>query len=115
MLSSDKNIESIVQLIESLKKYADLQKEYLKVDMVDKLVRLVTALTLFIVVFVLLVAVLFYLSFAAVYWMEPLLGTAGGFAVVAAFFLVILIVVVAKRKTWIERPLIRVLANILLN
>ncbi len=107
MLSSDKNIENIAQLIEALKKYVELQKEYMKFD--------VTALTLCTVVFVLVIAVLFYLSFAVVYWIEPFVGTAGGYAVVAGFFLLVLIIVLAKRKTWIEQPLIRLLANILLN
>lgn len=115
MLSSDKNIENIAQLIEALKKYVELQKEYMKFDVIDKLVRLVTALTLCTVVFVLVIAVLFYLSFAVVYWIEPFVGTAGGYAVVAGFFLLVLIIVLAKRKTWIEQPLIRLLANILLN
>lgn len=115
MLSSDKNIESIAQLIEAIKKYVELQKEYMKFDVIDKLVRLVTALTLFIIVLVLVIAVLFYLSFAIVYWIEPFVGIAGGYAVMAAIFFIVLILVLTKRKTWIEQPLIRLLANILLN
>lgn len=115
MLSSDKNIETIGKLVEALKRYLELQKEYVKFDVIDKLVKLVTAFALFVIVFVLVIAVLFYLSFAAVYWLEPLLGTAGGFAVVALFFLVLLVVVLSHRKAWIERPLIRLLTQILVN
>lgn len=115
MLSSDKNVESIAQLIEALKNYVGLQKEYLKFDVVDKVVRLVTAMTLAIIMFVLVVAVLFYLSFAAVYWMEPAIGTAWAFAVVAAFFLALLVAVVAFRKPWIERPLVRFMVTILMS
>ena len=40
MLSSDKNVESLARLIETLKDYIGLQKEYLKFDVIDKLVRL---------------------------------------------------------------------------
>lgn len=115
MLSSDKNVESIAQLIETLKDYAGLQKEYLKLDVIDKVVRLVTALTLAIVLTILGVAVLFYLSFAAVYWLEPLTGTAWAFFLVALFFLVLLASVFIFRKPWIERPLVRFLANILMS
>lgn len=114
MLSSDKNVESLAQLIEVLKDYIGLQKEYLKFDVIDKLVRLVTALTLTIVLFVLVIAILFYLSFATVYWMSPLIGTATAFAIVAAFFFILLCLVVVFRKAWIERPLIRFMANTLL-
>lgn len=115
MLSSDKNIENITQLIEALKDYVSTEKEYLKFDIIDKVVRLATALTLTIVVGVLVVAVLFYLSFAAVYWMEPALGTAGSFAMVALFFFALLILIIAFRKPWIERPLVRMMAGILLS
>ena len=46
MLSSDKNVESIAQLVESVKSYVGLQGEYLKLDVIQKIVRLVTALSL---------------------------------------------------------------------
>lgn len=114
MLSSDKNVESIAQLIEVLKRYIGLQKEYMKFDVIDKIVRLITALTMTIILFILVIAILFYLSFAAVYWMAPAIGIAGGFAIVAAFFTALLCLVVTFRKTWIERPLIRFMANVLL-
>ena len=67
MFSSDKNVESIAQLVESVKSYVGLQGEYLKLDVIQKVVRLVTALTLAIVLLLLGIAFLFYLSFACVY------------------------------------------------
>ena len=57
MLSSDKNVETIAQLIEIVKHYLGLQKEYLKLDIIDKLVRLLTAIALFIVFFLIVIAV----------------------------------------------------------
>jgi hypothetical protein len=115
MLSSDKNVENIGQLAQLLKKYVELQKEYLKLDVIDKLVRLITALTLTIVLLLLGVAVLFYLSFACVYWLEPITGTALAFFIIAIFFLTLLLIVFLNRKTWIQRPLVRFLADVLLN
>jgi hypothetical protein len=115
MLSSDKNVESIAQLVESVKSYVGLQGEYLKLDVIQKVVRLVTALTLTIVLLLLGIAFLFYLSFACVYWLEPLTGTALAFFLIALFFLALLVIVFMNRKTWIERPLVRFLADVLLN
>lgn len=115
MLSSDKNVESITQMVESVKQYVGLQGEYLKLDVIEKVVRLVTALTLTIVLLLLSIAFLFYLSFACVYWLEPMTGTALAFFLVALFFLALLIAVFINRKSWIERPLVRFLADVLLN
>ena len=115
MLSSDKNVESIGQLVEALKEYVGLQKEYLELNVIEKIVKLVTALTVAIVFVILGVAVLFYLTFALVYWMAPLTGLALAFFLVALAFLVLLVLVCMFRKKWIEQPLVRFLANTLLN
>ena len=115
MLSSDKNVESIAQLVESVKNYVGLQGEYLKLDAIKKIVRLVTALTLTIVLLLLGIAFPFYLSFACVYWLEPLTGTALAFFLIALFFLALLILVFLNRRTWIERPLVRFLADVLID
>ena len=101
--------------MEYVKSYVGLQGEYLKLDVIQKVVRLVTALTLAIVLLLLGIAFLFYLSFACVYWLEPLTGTALAFFLVALFFLMLLILVFFNRKSWIERPLVRFLADVLIN
>ncbi len=115
MLSSDKNVENITQLVEVVNRYVGLQKEFLKLDAIEKVVKLVTALALAIVFIILGVAVLFYLSFAVVYWLEPLTGTGLAFFLVAMLFLALLILVYTYRKPWIERPLVKFLADTLLN
>jgi hypothetical protein len=66
MLSSDKSVETIAQLIEVLKNYIGLQKEYVKLDVIDKVVRLVTAIAIAITFIILGIAVLLFLSFAIV-------------------------------------------------
>ena len=53
MLSSDKNVETIAQLVEVLKHYLGLQKEYVKLDIIDKVVRLLTAMALAVIFFLL--------------------------------------------------------------
>ena len=57
MLSSDKNIETIAQLIEAVKSYLGHQAEYLKLDMVDKVVRVLTGAALLLLLFIILIVV----------------------------------------------------------
>ena len=55
MFSNDQNVETIAQLVEAVKHYIGLQSEYVKLDVVEKTVRLLTALILFLVFFILLI------------------------------------------------------------
>lgn len=114
MFSNDKNIETIGQLVEVLKRYIGLQKEYLKLDAIEKFVRLMTALILAAVLFLLVVITLIYFSFAAAYAMAPHTGTAWAFCIVALFYFLALIMVILFRKKWIERPLVKFLASLLM-
>jgi lipopolysaccharide export LptBFGC system permease protein LptF len=115
MLSSDKNVENIAQLIEVLKHYLGLQTEYVKLDMIDKVVRLVTAAALAIVFILVIVAVLTYLSFALAFWLATFTGTALAFLIIALLYLLLLILFFFFRKPWIEKPLVRFLASLLLS
>ena len=114
MLSSDKNVETIAQLIEVLKHYLGLQKEYLKLDVIDKVVRLLTAATLAIVFILIIIAVLMYASFAFAFWLATFTGAAKAFLIVGGFHLLIFILFVLFRKPWIEKPLVHFLAGLLL-
>ena len=102
MFSNDKNVETIGQLIEVLKHYIGLQSEYLKLDVVDKVVRLLTVITMTVVLLGLLTLTLIYLSFGA------------AFALADLVYLFILILFVVFRHKWIERPLVRFLASLLM-
>lgn len=115
MFSNDRNVETIAQLVEVLKNYVGLQKEYLKLDVIEKVVRLSKALIIAIVFLILIVAVLFYLSFAIIHWMEPLTGLGLAYFLMAMAYFVLMIVIFLFRKSWIERPLVRFLADILFN
>lgn len=115
MFSNDKNIETIGQLIDVLKHYIGLQARYVKLDVIDKAVRLLTVITLTVVLSVILALALIYLSFAAVYALQPVVGSAMAFIVIAVFYLLILLLCVIFRKQWIEKPLVRFLANLLMN
>ena len=64
MFSNDRNVESIAQLVEVLKHYIGLQSEYVKLDVIEKVVRLITALAITLTVILFLLIILIYLSFA---------------------------------------------------
>ena len=86
MFSTDKNIETIAQLIEVVRHYIGLQTKYMKLDVIDKIVRLLTALV----------------------------GIAAAFACIAGAYFAVLLLFVIFRKKWIERPLVRFLASMLM-
>lgn len=114
MFSNDKNIETIGQLVEVVKHYIGLQSEYLKLDVVEKVVRVLAALTMGVVLLGLLLLALIYLSFAAAYALEPFVGSAQAFFIIAAFYLFLLVLFVIFRHQWIEKPLVKFLASLLM-
>ena len=114
MFSTDKNIETIAQLIEVVRHYIGLQTKYMKLDVIDKIVRLLTALVMVAVLSLLLFIGLIYLSFATVYALQPIMGMAAAFACVAGAYFLVLLLFVVFRKRWIERPLVRFLASLLM-
>ena len=115
MLSSDKNVETIAQLIGVLKHYLGLQTEYVKLDVIDKVVRLLTAAALAIIFILIIIAVLMYFSFALAFWLANFTGMSAAFFIVAALHLLIFILFIIFRKTWIQKPLVHFLAALLLS
>ena len=115
MFSSDKNVETIGQLVETLKHYIGLQKEYVKLDVIDKVVRLLTVATMVFVFCVILMMVLIYVSFAVAWALEPLLGIVAAYLVVAAFYLVVFFLFITFRKQWVEKPLVKFLSGLFLS
>ena len=75
MFSNDKNVETIAHLIEVLKHYIGLQSEYVKLDVIEKVVRLLTVITIVVVFCTILLISLIYLSFAAAFAMQTLVGS----------------------------------------
>lgn len=113
MLSNDKNIETIHDLIIEVRDYLDLQKDLLQVTAVEKVVRLLSALVLTIVLAFFLLLVIIFFSFAAAYGLALLLPTPLAFLAIAGVYVLLFILAYAKRRAWIERPLVRTFADIL--
>lgn len=114
MLSSDKNVESIAQLVEVLKHYLGLQAEFVKLDVVDKVVRLLTAATLAIVLLLIFIGVMLFFFFGVAHWLSHHVGTTASYLIISAIHLLFFILIIIFRKPLIEKPLVRFLANLLL-
>lgn len=115
MLSSDKNVETIAQLAEIVKHYLGIQTEYLKLDVVEKTVRLLTFFAISIVFLLILAGVAIFCSLALAFWLASFTGTATAFLVVGVLHVVLILIFFLNRKSWIEKPLVRFFANLLLN
>jgi len=115
MLSSDKNVETLTQLIEMLKHNLELRTEYVKLDATTKVVRLLSAAILVVLLFLIFLAVMVFISAAVAVWLSRFCGGTTALFIVAGFYAVMLILVYVCRKSWIERPLVKFLANILMN
>lgn len=113
MLSSDKNIETIARLIEALKDYMGLRVEGVKLGAIEKLVRLITALIIFMVFAVVVVFIVLFLSLAAAHALSSLTGPTLAYVLVAALYVVAFLCLLAKREAWIERPMVRFLTEVL--
>ena len=74
MFADDKSIENFQQLFFEFKKYLELQKEYTKLELTEKLTILFSTLIMILVLIILGMVALFYLLFALAYILEPLLG-----------------------------------------
>lgn len=115
MLSSDKNIETLAQLIEVLKHYLGLQKEYVKLDAIDKVVRLLTVAALAILFVMLIVPIMLFVMLGIASWLSSSIGATTAYFVVAVIHVLILILFIVFRKSWIEKPLVRFLASLLMS
>jgi len=114
MFSNDENIETIEQLVASIKHYIGLRSEYVKLDVIEKVVRILTAFVMLITLAVLLMLALIYASFATAYALAEAVGKPMAFFIVAAAYLLVLLLCVVYRKKWIERPLVRFLSKVLI-
>lgn len=116
MLSSDRNVEQISQLILELKHYTELRIESFQTDLVSKLTRLLTAVVVGAVVFMLLTLILVFASVMTAIWLAPYVGgEAAGYAVVAAFYLLVTLIFYLKRHRWVESPIANYLGHLFLD
>lgn len=114
MFSNDKNIETIAQFVEGTKKFISLKSEYIRLNVVEKTVRLFTVIMMMIILTTIFMLALIYISFALAYFIGSFIGNAWGFCIVGGIYMLLFIICIIGRKRWIERPLVRFLASMLM-
>ena len=111
MFADDKSIENFQQLFFEFKKYLELQKEYTKLELTEKLTILFSTLIMVLVLIILGMVALFYLLFA----LEPLVGgLMASFAIIAGINVLLIALVIIFRKQLIISPMVNFLANLFL-
>jgi hypothetical protein len=116
MFATDRNIDTLEQLAEELKKYAGLQAEYASIQLVQKLTVLLSTLILVFVMLVLGIMVLFYLSFTLAYVMAPWVGgLMTSYALITAFILLLIVLIASFRQRLIVAPMVRFLTALFLS
>lgn len=116
MFADDKSIENIQQLFIEFKKYLELQKEYTKLEITEKLSILLSTLILVLLVVILSVVVLFHLSFTLVYVLAPLVGgLIASYALIACFHILLIVLLVLFRKKLIINPTVKFIAGLFLD
>ena len=116
MINTADPVENFQQLYDDVKKYIQLQSEYVKVEFVEKLTVLISALLIIFLVIILIMGALFYLFFSVAYLIEPIVGSMTvSFFIISAFYLLLTLDLFVFRKKLIINPLVRFLSRLFLN
>ncbi|WP_071145032.1 hypothetical protein [Bacteroides ihuae] len=116
MFANDESIENIQQLFVEFKKYLELQKEYTKLELTEKLTILLSTLILVFMLIILGMVALFYGLFALAYVLEPYVGSlTASFGIITSINIFLILIVILFRKKLIIAPLVNFLANLFLN
>ncbi len=109
-------IEKLVtKLASSLQNYLGLQREYLMLELTEKLTRLLTALILGAVLFFLGIITIIFLALTLHSLFSWLLGNATiSYAIVTLMFIGLAILFYFMRNKWLARPLTNFFTNLLL-
>lgn len=107
--------KSFRDLLQEIKNYLSLQKEYATMDVADKLSVLLSTVALSAICFMLGVMVMFCLAFAFAYWIGDVLESMPlGFASAALIPFVSAIIVYRNKNNWIIQPIARFLIRTIL-
>lgn len=104
---------NIDQLIAETKRYLSLHITLYKLEGVEVVVRLASALLLVVVLIVLMACALFYLMFALVYILHPYVGSfALSYLLVGSIYILLMMGVIVGRKRLIVSPLVRFVSQL---
>ena len=114
-MDSQEPTENFQQLYNDIKKYVELQTDYIKVDFVEKLTILLSTLLIITLAIILAIAALFYLFFSLAYAIVPLVGSlAISFCIISGIYLLLILLLFIFRKNLVVNPLVRFLSKLFL-
>ncbi|MBQ0087911.1 MAG: phage holin family protein [Prevotellaceae bacterium] len=107
--------EKIQNLIVALKKYLGLQRDYVMLELTEKLTLLLTALVLGAILFVVGIIIVIFISLTLAAVLTEVLGSnILAYGIIALLFIVLGIMIYIMRGKWIITPLTNFFANLLL-
>lgn len=116
MFANDKSIDNLEALFKEVRKYIELQGQYVKLDLVEKLTILLSTLILILLLAILCMMALFYFSFMLVYTLAPLVGSLiGGYAIIGGIILLLAFIIYRFRKELIFQPMVNFLSRLFLD
>lgn len=116
MFANDKSIDNLEALFKEVKKYINLQGQYLKLELVEKLTILLSTLILVFVLGMLGIMALFYFSFMLVYALNSFTNSLiASYAIIGGGLLIIAFIIYKMRQTLIFQPMVNFLAKLFLD
>lgn len=107
---------TIQKLISGIKRYLNLQRDFVMLSLAEKLTLVLSMMMVFCVMMILVLLALIFLSMAASNWLETLTGSAAcANTIVATFYLLVAIIVYANRHKWVADRVANIIASILID
>lgn len=101
------------QLLNDGKRYLQTRYDLLRLELLEKLSRIIALLLMVFTSMILLLAAFFYFSFALMEWLGSLVGRIPAVCIIGGFFLLLLFAGIIFRKQLFLNPIIRLLSDIL--
>ena len=116
MFSDDSSIENFKELFLDIRKYIELQKDYTKLEITEKLTKIFSTLIMVVILIALGTLALFYSLFAFSYLLAPAVGgLAASFGIIVLLLLVICFIITIFRIELIIHLVVNFLSTIFLN
>lgn len=116
MFSSEKNIESLHELLLAVKRYAEERAKYVQLDFVSKMTVLAAALILGAVLFALLSIVILFFSYSLALVMAPNVGgMSAACGIIALIYAAAAMIIYLLRRKLIINPVASFFGQLFLN
>lgn len=101
-------LEEIGNIKKDIQEYIEARLDLLKLQAAENISKIISNTAVAIIIVLLLSLILFFLSFAAGYFMASVLHSNElGFLCVAGFYLLLMLIILIFRKKIIDRPVIK--------